>query len=154
MGQDSIKKTHEIRHMNKYLAEILDGSYDPQRAKELKEHLVSAKSFAFEMYKDSYVLIMKIDGEMMKSPEELWKKDIEAAKIFSIGFGDYSHESLHAVRHIEDYAKEIKGYSQDIEEGTVSDKDIEKLKLRLGTILRLSVSLYYDAEKLIRMLED
>ena len=148
MGQKyTIEALHPIRHMDKYVDEIMAGAVSPYRTKALKERFAKVKELAKEMYKDAYTLIMKIDEEIMQDPEFLWKHDLESVRIFSIGgnhsFGDYSNENLHPIRHFEKYVEEI-------EKGT---KRPEILKEKLGVVMRLSVRLYFDAERLIRLLD-
>ncbi len=151
MGQKySIEALHPIRHMDEYIAEIMAGSVAPFRTKVLKERFAKVKDLAYEMYKDTYTLIIELDGEMMQDPEQLWKHDLESVRIFAMSsnysYGNYSDENLHPIRHLENYVKEIK-------ENELLGERITVLKTRLGIVLRLAVRLYYDAERLIRILD-
>ena len=146
----SVESLHPIRHMDEYIAEIMAGSVSPFRTKILKERFAKVKELAYEMYKDAYTLIVELDGEMMQVPEQLWKHDLESVRIFAMSsnysYGNYSDENLHPIRHFEKYVKEI-------EENELSGERVTELKSRLGVVLRLSVRLYYDAERLIRILD-
>jgi len=150
MGQKySTAALHPIRHMDDYIVEIMEG-VSTQREQVLKARFASVKVLAYEMYKDAYTLIIKLDGEMLQNPELLWKHDLESVRIFSMGanysFGDYSSKNLHPIRHFEKYLAEIK-------EANITEERKKEIKERLGIVLRLSVRLYFDAERLIRLLD-
>ena len=151
MGQKyTVEVLHPIRHMDEYVAEIMAGQVSPYRTNQLKTRFAKVKNLTKEMYKDAYTLIIEIDGEIMQDPEYLWKHDLDSVRIFSMGnnhaFGDYSNEKLHPIRHFEDYKSQI-------EAGEVSAERVVDLKERLGILLRLTVNLYFDAERLIRLLD-
>ena len=151
MGQKyTVEKLHPIRHMDKYVDEIMAGSVSPYRTQELKKRFADVKALAQEMYQDANKLIVTLDEEMEQDVYFLWKHDLENMKIFSMtenhSFGDYSNENLHPIRHFEEYVLEIR-------KGGLSDKRVHKLKERLRTVLVLSVRLYFDAERLIRLLD-
>ena len=141
---------HPIRHMDEYVDEIEAGSVSPYRTNVLMKRFAEVKKLSYEMYKDCHNLIIEIDGEIPSNPELLWKHDLESVRLFSKAenhsYGDYSDDKLHAIRHFEEYVEEI-------ETGNVSNERSVELKDRLGTVLRTSVRLYYDAERLIRLLD-
>ena len=151
MGQKyTIEALHPIRHMDEYIAEIMAGSVSQYRTLKLKNRFATVKELAYEMYKDAYILIVELDGEMMQDPEQLWKHDLESVKIFSAGsnysYGNYSDDTIHPIRHFEEYAKEV-------EDGNIPTERVTELKSRLGIVLRLAVRIYFDAERLIRILD-
>ena len=151
MGQKyTIEALHPIRHMDEYVAEIMAGSVSQYRTNQLKTRFANVKKLAKEMYKDAYTLIIELEGECMQDPEYLWDHDLDSAKFFSEGnnhsFGDYSNEKLHPIRHFEEYKTQI-------EAGKIPAERVVELKARLGVVLRLAVTLYYDAQRLIRLLD-
>lgn len=149
MGHKYDKETlHPIRNMGVYIAEIEAGSVSPFRTDQLKRRFSKVKKIAFKMYKDSYFLIQKLDGEDMQSPEMLWKRDLENLKLkFSdADYGVYSKQELHPIRHFENYLS-------DIAMGDISEERRIELKDRLSRVLRLSVRLYFDAERLLLKLD-
>lgn len=151
MGQKyTVEALHPIRHMGEYVDEIMAGQVSPFRTQQLKARFKEVKEVAKEMYKDAYTLIMEIDNESMQDPEYLWKHDLDSVRIFSTGnnhsFGDYSNEKLHPIRHFEEYKAQI-------EVGGIHSERVVELKEKLGIVLRLAVTLYFDAERLIRLLE-
>lgn len=145
----TVEALHPVRHMEEYIAEIKAGDVSPYRQKQLKERFANVKKLAYDMYKDAYTFIMQLDGEMMQSPKELWKHDLQISKSFSLGFdnayGNYSDENLHPIRHLDTYIQEM--------ESGPSTERVKELKSRFGTVLMLSVNLYYDAERLICLLD-
>lgn len=150
MGQKySCKALHPIRHMEDYIVEIMLG-VSSKRKEILKQRFKGVQALAYQMYRDAYTLIIKLDDEMMQCPEFLWKHDLETVKIFAwdskFSFGSYSVENLHPIRHFESYVEEIN--SQEL-----TNARIEELKSRLAIVLRLAVRLYYDAERLLRVLD-
>lgn len=151
MGQKySTEALHPIRHMDEYVDEIMGGNVSALRTEKLKHRFADVKGIAYEMYADAYKLIIEIDNEFPQSPEILWKHDLESVRIFSMGenhsFGDYSSKNLHPIRHFEKYLAEIK-------EANITEERKKEIKERLGIVLRLSVRLYFDAERLIRLLD-
>lgn len=153
MGQQnySMEALHSIRHMNGYIAEITKEPVPYERIQVLKIRLLNVKDIAKSMYEDAYSLIGKLEGEMAYSFEYIWKHDIDSLRIFSNGssssFGDYSEERLHAIRHFEEYLDKF-------EKGTLKQKEIEKMKLRLMTVRTFATHLFFDAENLIKALDD
>lgn len=141
---------HPIRYMKDHISEVNQGDVSLSRTKHLKEQFRAVKALAYEIYKDAYILIIKLDEETMQTPEMLWAHEIQLARNFHMSnegsYEKYSNESLHPIRHLEEYI-------QEIEEGSVSQKRREELKTRLGIVLQLSVALYFDAERLIRLLD-
>lgn len=146
MGHYTKKALHPIRYMEKYIAEIQEGTNRPN---ELKKRFADVKKIAHSMYTDAFEMINVLDEDGNPS-DFFWKKSLEKKKISYMGkdcpYGDYSVEKLHPIRH---FGK----YKQEVCRGNFSDCRRNELKEKLGIVLELSVQLYYDAERLIRTLD-
>ena len=150
MGQKySNEVLHPIRYMSQHVTEVESGNVSAERAEYLKKQFAQVNDVAYEIYKDTYILLIKLDEEMLQAPEALWKHDLQS-KMFYMSNQHveekYSNENLHPIRHFEEYVHEI-------EAGGLTEERVAELKIRLSLVRTLAIDMYFEAKRLITLLD-
>jgi len=148
MGQKySNEVLHPIRYMQEHMAEVERGDLCLERAEYLKKQFAKVNALAYEIYKDTYILLIKLDREMMQSPEQLWKHELQSRLFYTANkLEKYSRENLHPIRHFEEYTEEI-------ENEDLTEERIIELKKRLAMVRTLAIDLFFEAKRLITLLD-
>jgi len=142
----SKKVLHPIRHMGDYYQEVEAGKVSAYRSRVLMDRFSSVKKLTFQIYEDTYNMIVILDGEQPADVQFLWKRDLLLMQNCPVRGRDYSKKVLHPVRHISEYMKEIRNPE-------TSSKRLLEIKKRCSKLLSLSVLMYYDAERLIKKID-
>lgn len=138
---------HCVRYMNKYIKEVTSESgVSPKRKAELKNRFAAAKNLSKQTYFDVFKLNCLLDGEQRgdEAAKVAWNSAIRGYN--DSKYGDYSVDALHTFRHLNDYIEEV-------ERGNVSDERKTELNERFSTLMEQAVYLYFDAGRLLLILD-